>query len=223
MEARRDQYQGFVETWVGVTRVCTSRGYYRHDLGASRLEVGRKSLAEAMSQECPSGLPSVDDELPYLQMSSSDVESFLEPGGEDVPAPSQGKRRAAKACEGCRRRKLRCDDGRPCGRCMEDLQECVEEDASARKRRRPSREETSGKPCDHCRESGLWCEETRPCWRCVIAGLSCTDKGEGGQGGGKGEGGEGEIVIEGNLGGAECKGQGEGEEVGEANLSFNEL
>lgn len=45
--------------------------------------------------------------------------------GDEADLPATKKRRIPKACASCRRSKLRCDERRPCSRCVNAGAECI--------------------------------------------------------------------------------------------------
>lgn len=48
------------------------------------------------------------------------------PVGEGVEAPGGIRKKSAFSCDGCRRRKVKCDGGRPvCARCAARQEECI--------------------------------------------------------------------------------------------------
>lgn len=77
---------------------------------------------------------------------------------------NQGSDRAKLACKNCRRDNKKCDDQRPCSRCVSRSEECVHIG------RRPKLVKLR---CEGCRESGKRCEEARPCQFCVESGKDC--------------------------------------------------
>eukprot|EP00960_Hanusia_phi_P055213 762914-Hanusia_phi.AAC.2 len=53
------------------------------------------------------------------------------------PAPrTRDVRHSKKACMSCRQKKQRCEDGRPCHRCINSLRTCIDEYMEKRNRRR---------------------------------------------------------------------------------------
>lgn len=67
----------------------------------------------------------------------------------------------ARACEPCRKHKVKCSGTRPCTRCVSREKECTYQHRRARS-------------CDFCRNHKTKCSGTRPCSRCVCRKLECT-------------------------------------------------
>lgn len=74
--------------------------------------------------------------------------------------------RAKLACLSCRRDNKKCDDQRPCSRCVARSEECVH----------VARGPKSVKlRCESCRQENRKCEEMRPCRQCVEQGKECVN------------------------------------------------
>ncbi|KAH9995377.1 hypothetical protein BJV74DRAFT_330599 [Russula compacta] len=80
----------------------------------------------------------------------------------------QGKSggRAQLACKNCRRDNKKCEDQRPCRRCVMRSDECVHVV------RRPKLVKVR---CQSCRGANRRCEEARPCYHCSTRGEVCID------------------------------------------------
>ncbi|KAG2051029.1 hypothetical protein BDR06DRAFT_610249 [Suillus hirtellus] len=72
--------------------------------------------------------------------------------------------RAKLACQNCRRDNKKCDDQRPCTRCIARGEECVHVGKGPKlvKLR-----------CEGCRQENKKCEDARPCRQCVECGKEC--------------------------------------------------
>ncbi|KAJ8586689.1 hypothetical protein M405DRAFT_343696 [Rhizopogon salebrosus TDB-379] len=72
--------------------------------------------------------------------------------------------RAKLACQNCRRDNKKCDDQRPCPRCVARGEECVHLGKGPKlvKLR-----------CEGCRQDNKKCEDARPCRQCVEHGRDC--------------------------------------------------
>eukprot|EP00960_Hanusia_phi_P076644 768590-Hanusia_phi.AAC.15 len=103
-------------------------------------------------------------------MGDDDVvgEIELPNAGMDVPdSKTKGKRRVQRACDSCRRKKVKCEDTRPCSRCIEDGDECQSSLVMKQQVAGSAGKETRG-GCPVCENSTG--SSPRPCWRCVITG-----------------------------------------------------
>ncbi|PPQ76252.1 hypothetical protein CVT26_008287, partial [Gymnopilus dilepis] len=83
-------------------------------------------------------------------------------------------------CEPCRRSRSRCEDGRPCRRCLEMKIDCTDESNTVAQRpltppvpSRPGRGERAKLACSSCRRDNKKCDDQRPCSRCVARGEEC--------------------------------------------------
>ncbi|KAI0061006.1 hypothetical protein BV25DRAFT_823473 [Artomyces pyxidatus] len=74
--------------------------------------------------------------------------------------------RAKLACKSCRRDNKKCEDQRPCGRCVMRGEECVHV------ARGPKLVKAR---CQMCRETNRRCEDPRPCKYCVERACECID------------------------------------------------
>jgi len=72
--------------------------------------------------------------------------------------------RAKLACSSCRRDNKKCDDQRPCSRCISRSEECVHVG------RGPKLVKLR---CEGCREDNKRCEDSRPCKHCVESRRPC--------------------------------------------------
>ncbi|KAF9563086.1 hypothetical protein CPC08DRAFT_340685 [Agrocybe pediades] len=82
-----------------------------------------------------------------------------------VDAPTRANDRAKIACLSCRRDNKKCDDQRPCSRCIARNDECVR----LARGPRPARPRCAG-----CKEDDLRCEDSRPCTQCIESSRTCT-------------------------------------------------
>ncbi|KAI6130145.1 hypothetical protein EV401DRAFT_1923940, partial [Pisolithus croceorrhizus] len=74
--------------------------------------------------------------------------------------------RAKLACLSCRRDNKKCEDQRPCSRCVARSEECVH----------VVRGPKSVKlRCESCRQENRKCEEARPCQQCIEQGKECVN------------------------------------------------
>ncbi|KAG8221033.1 hypothetical protein J3R82DRAFT_2543 [Butyriboletus roseoflavus] len=76
----------------------------------------------------------------------------------------QKSERAKLACQNCRRDNKKCDDQRPCSRCIARNEECVHVG------RGPKLVKLR---CEGCRQENRKCEDARPCKQCVEQGKEC--------------------------------------------------
>ncbi|KAI0272490.1 hypothetical protein BC834DRAFT_856998 [Gloeopeniophorella convolvens] len=74
--------------------------------------------------------------------------------------------RAKLACKNCRRDNKKCEDQRPCGRCVLRGDECIHV------ARGPKLVKVR---CQFCREANRRCEDVRPCRYCAARGGECVD------------------------------------------------
>jgi len=70
------------------------------------------------------------------------------------------------ACKSCHRGNKKCEDQRPCRRCVQHGYECIPVV------RRPKRVKVR---CQSCREGHRRCEDARPCYYCSTSGEVCID------------------------------------------------
>ncbi|EKX36232.1 hypothetical protein GUITHDRAFT_117589 [Guillardia theta CCMP2712] len=93
------------------------------------------------------------------------------------------RRRVERACEFCRRRKLKCDDQRPCSSCAGRMTGCRDCHKGAEwEAQLAALGKNAGlywkmrhnvsQACDRCRKLKSKCGDTRPCWRCVKSGYT---------------------------------------------------
>ena len=127
---------------------------------------------------------SLDEEIANMQCSSTDIQNFmgdvdvmeeiaLADAGTDIPeSKTKGKRRVQRACDACRRKKVKCEDTRPCSRCIEDDDHCLSS-ADLKKSQEPTCSDKKPR-CPVCEESASG--SPRPCWRCVITGNAPVDE-----------------------------------------------
>ncbi|RKK18916.1 hypothetical protein BFJ66_g1062 [Fusarium oxysporum f. sp. cepae] len=86
-----------------------------------------------------------------------------------------GRRKVSKACSTCRRRKVKCDDGRPCIPCKTKYWQCDDLVGQSIElvhtdRRTPARE-----ACSTCQQRKVKCDDGRPCIPCKTRYLQCDD------------------------------------------------
>ncbi|KAJ7446772.1 hypothetical protein FB451DRAFT_787274 [Mycena latifolia] len=88
--------------------------------------------------------------------------SFVPPSS---PPASPGPRgRTKSACKNCKNDNKKCDNQRPCSRCVARSETCVPI-------ARPPKQ--TRLRCEACRKQNVRCEDTRPCQNCVSAGTEC--------------------------------------------------
>ncbi|KAJ7917516.1 hypothetical protein B0H13DRAFT_1608256, partial [Mycena leptocephala] len=72
--------------------------------------------------------------------------------------------RAKAACQNCRNDNKKCDNQRPCSRCVARSEACIP----------LSRGSKQTKPrCEGCRKRNVRCDDARPCQSCITAGTEC--------------------------------------------------
>lgn len=89
-------------------------------------------------------------------------------------ARPNGRERVKLACEACRKDNKKCDEQRPCGRCVIRKKDCVmlERGPKSTKLR-----------CEGCRKANRRCDDLRPCGPCRNANEECINtKRQGGHG-----------------------------------------
>ncbi|KAJ7504285.1 hypothetical protein B0H11DRAFT_2349702, partial [Mycena galericulata] len=74
--------------------------------------------------------------------------------------------RAKSACQNCRNDNKKCDDQRPCSRCVARSETCVPVAPNPKQARLR---------CEGCRKQNIRCEDARPCQNCVKAGTECVN------------------------------------------------
>ncbi|KAK7025210.1 hypothetical protein R3P38DRAFT_2953317 [Favolaschia claudopus] len=77
------------------------------------------------------------------------------------PTPAE---RAKSACKNCRNDNKKCDNQRPCSRCVARSETCVPF---------PRSQKPTKTRCEGCRKRNVRCEDTRPCQNCVTSGTEC--------------------------------------------------
>ncbi|KAI0311481.1 hypothetical protein OF83DRAFT_1150782 [Amylostereum chailletii] len=113
-----------------------------------------------------------DGGIPCDRCRMYDIECADEPTvGAGNPFHSQGSPfsppdRVKLACKNCRRDNKKCEDHRPCGRCVLRGEECI------RVGRGPKVVKVR---CQFCRETNKKCEDARPCKHCVEMKHECFD------------------------------------------------
>lgn len=80
------------------------------------------------------------------------------------PPRANGTDRAKLACTNCRRDNKKCDDQRPCARCVARSEECIHVG------RGPKLVKLR---CENCRQDNKRCEDARPCKFCVDGQKQC--------------------------------------------------
>ncbi|KAJ7334249.1 hypothetical protein DFH08DRAFT_707408, partial [Mycena albidolilacea] len=90
---------------------------------------------------------------------------------QGAPPPPRASPPAAErvktACQGCKNDNKKCDDQRPCARCVARSEMCVPLPARARKNTKTR--------CEACRKGNFRCDDARPCPNCVSAGIECVN------------------------------------------------
>ncbi|KAJ7180767.1 hypothetical protein C8R46DRAFT_1070530 [Mycena filopes] len=81
--------------------------------------------------------------------------------------------RVRTACQNCRNDNKKCDNERPCSRCVSRSEDCVP------LQRGPKQARTR---CEGCRKRNVRCEDARPCQNCVTAGTECINLARQGRG-----------------------------------------
>ncbi|TFK64098.1 hypothetical protein BDN72DRAFT_285337 [Pluteus cervinus] len=96
-------------------------------------------------------------------------------GGSTMPVRNvrSGGERAKLACTNCRRDNKKCDDQRPCPRCVARGEECVHVG------RGPKLVKLR---CEACRKDNKRCEEVKPCGYCVEQKVECVTQPRKGRG-----------------------------------------
>ena len=140
---------------------------------------------------------SVFEETQQALSSASDQEGARVPVSLDQLSPTDGpgdeqrkhkRRHVQRACEACRKSKVKCDDKRPCSFCVrngdavtcrssssdpnapnEDENWYLNDQESAFLLSKPKRKQVS-RACLQCRRSKVKCDESRPCGRCKRLG-----------------------------------------------------
>ncbi|TFK48558.1 hypothetical protein OE88DRAFT_541761 [Heliocybe sulcata] len=92
------------------------------------------------------------------------------PSAASTEAPQNSRLKTSErvklACLSCRRDNKKCDDERPCRRCVARDQDCIHVGNDGKQ----------AKPrCNGCRQDNRKCEDARPCKRCVCKGIECVD------------------------------------------------
>ncbi|KZT21591.1 hypothetical protein NEOLEDRAFT_1121035 [Neolentinus lepideus HHB14362 ss-1] len=92
------------------------------------------------------------------------------PSAPNSDVPQDGRfrtiERAKLACLSCRRDNKKCDDDRPCRRCVARGQDCIHVEKGPKQVKAR---------CNGCRQDSRKCEDVRPCKNCVYKGIECTD------------------------------------------------
>jgi hypothetical protein len=69
----------------------------------------------------------------------------------------------------CNQSKKSCDGSRPCSRCIQNNESCIDQQSSSKKPRRVTR------ACVSCVKAKVKCQSQRPCERCNMKRISCVD------------------------------------------------
>ncbi|KII87350.1 hypothetical protein PLICRDRAFT_252724 [Plicaturopsis crispa FD-325 SS-3] len=88
-------------------------------------------------------------------------------------ARARANDRAKLACQNCRRDNKKCDDTRPCQRCVARSEECIHVG------RGPKLVKLR---CEACRKDNKKCEDMRPCKSCIEQGFECINLARKGRG-----------------------------------------
>ncbi|KAJ7255487.1 hypothetical protein B0H12DRAFT_1113720 [Mycena haematopus] len=91
---------------------------------------------------------------------TAQIASASSPSPASVPSD-----RAKTACQNCRNDNKKCDNQRPCSRCVARYETCIP----------LSRGSKIGTRCEGCKKRNVRCEGTRPCQSCVTAGTECVN------------------------------------------------
>ncbi|KAF9497124.1 hypothetical protein BDN71DRAFT_1445142 [Pleurotus eryngii] len=100
------------------------------------------------------------------QIGFTGQDAILSSSSTRAPPPQRpnGSDRAKLACQNCRRDNKKCDDQRPCSRCIARSEECVHV------ARGPKLVKLR---CEGCRQDNKRCEDARPCTHCLELGREC--------------------------------------------------
>lgn len=82
-------------------------------------------------------------------------------------------------CGHCQKKKIKCDNGRPCRNCVNGELDCASNMVSIFEKKMKHVFSTRQKPCDLCRKRRVRCDKGQPCIRCSGGGFKCvyTDTG----------------------------------------------
>jgi hypothetical protein len=76
-------------------------------------------------------------------------------------------------CGHCQKRKIKCDNERPCRNCVDGELDCASKNVSNLERKMKHVFSTRQKPCDLCRKRRVRCDKGQPCTRCSGGGFKC--------------------------------------------------
>ncbi|KZS94803.1 hypothetical protein SISNIDRAFT_452928 [Sistotremastrum niveocremeum HHB9708] len=110
--------------------------------------------------------------IPYSHALHSMPQVIHPPRNRTNPAD-----RAKLACQACRRDNKKCENTRPCSRCVNRNEQCIHVTRSSNAKRLKLR-------CKCCRRDNKKCEEARPCSHCSAIGEMCEDAPRKGRGAG---------------------------------------
>ncbi|KAF8817402.1 hypothetical protein BYT27DRAFT_7005521, partial [Phlegmacium glaucopus] len=139
---------------------CAKKGY-----SVEQCKDGCETCRRARVR-CEDGKPCRRCRVMQLECRDETTMSILRSSTSPVPPRSVrgGTDRAKLACSSCRRDNKKCDDQRPCSRCIARSEECVHVG------RGPKLVKLR---CEGCREGNKRCEDPRPCKYCVESHKPC--------------------------------------------------
>ncbi|KAF7370504.1 hypothetical protein MSAN_00682200 [Mycena sanguinolenta] len=92
------------------------------------------------------------------------------PPAQIAPSPSAAgpasPDRVKSACQNCKTDNKKCDNQRPCSRCVARYETCVP---------LPRVSKQTRTRCEGCKQRNVRCEDARPCQNCVAAGTECVN------------------------------------------------
>ncbi|KAG7444970.1 uncharacterized protein BT62DRAFT_898745 [Guyanagaster necrorhizus] len=151
--------------------VCTKKGY-----APNQCVTGCGPCRRARVR-CEDGAPCHrcrEMALPCVDANAEARRSIQQNSFPPRSARPNGRERVKLACEACRKDNKKCDEQRPCGRCVIRKKECVmlERGPKSTKLR-----------CEGCRKANRRCDDLRPCGPCRNANEECINtKRQGGHG-----------------------------------------
>jgi len=93
-------------------------------------------------------------------------DSSAVPTPHPAPVGPVSTERVKTACQNCRNDNKKCDNQRPCSRCVARAETCVPLVRVSKQTRTR---------CEGCRKRNVRCEDARPCQNCVTAGTECVN------------------------------------------------
>ncbi|KAF8159492.1 hypothetical protein B0H34DRAFT_406483 [Crassisporium funariophilum] len=139
---------------------CAKKGY-----SAEQCKDGCEPCRRARVR-CEDGKPCQRCREMQIDCIDEIVSAILRSSSPPLPPRSSrgGHERAKLACLSCRRDNKKCDDQRPCSRCIARSEDCVHIG------RGPKLVKLR---CEGCREDNKRCEDSRPCKHCVESSKPC--------------------------------------------------